>query len=346
MLKVFSQLPFAEKGGRLDDCGPAGLAAAIFHSSNGTVNPGVKAVINAAAKAGRVDKNGTSEGTTFVQITKAAALLGAQMTVAPTWAKAVAAMKQGKAVCVAFRAPIAAPKSTWSAAQKSSLKRRPNHSYGHFATLAIVDGKFVFADPMMSGKGAEEFGKIITEAEARTIAHWGIEEKNANRAKPMAWIVTASVKTAPAGPSEEAPKANLPAPEAPKSEAVVNTPSELSKAVKAFEELDWSAIGAKGLSLAGDAANAAKKEKTFMGKIGAWLKHIADNSKIDEMLLDAVRTFLTVSISVALGLGIPLLDINGGDFRLVVSAGLASALQIIVKALDPYSTEYGIKKKD
>jgi len=82
-----------------------------------------------------------------------------------------------------------------------------------------------------------------------------------------------------------------------------------------------------------------------MRNIVSLIKYIAANNKIDEMLLDAARTFLTVSISVALGLGIPLLDINGGDFRLVISAGLASALQVIVKALDPSSTDYGIQKK-
>jgi len=38
-----------------------------------------------------------------------------------------------------------------------------------------------------------------------------------------------------------------------------------------------------------------------------------------------------VSISVALGLGIPLLDIQGGDFRTIVSAGLASGLGIVVE---------------
>jgi hypothetical protein len=72
---------------------------------------------------------------------------------------------------------------------------------------------------------------------------------------------------------------------------------------------------------------------------------ILDASKLDEMLLDAVRTFLTVSISVALGLGIPLLDISGGDFRTVLSAGLASGLAVIVKALDPSQSDYGINSK-
>jgi hypothetical protein len=72
---------------------------------------------------------------------------------------------------------------------------------------------------------------------------------------------------------------------------------------------------------------------------------VLDGSKLDEMLLDAVRTFLTVSISVALGLGIPLLDISGGDFRTVLSAGLASGLAVVVKALDPSQSDYGIGGK-
>ena len=75
-----------------------------------------------------------------------------------------------------------------------------------------------------------------------------------------------------------------------------------------------------------------------------WQK-ILDGSKLDEMLLDALRTFLTVSISVALGLGIPLLDITGGDFRTLLSAGLASGLAVIVKALDPSQSDYGIGGK-
>ena len=75
-----------------------------------------------------------------------------------------------------------------------------------------------------------------------------------------------------------------------------------------------------------------------------WQK-VLDGSKLDEMLLDAIRTFLTVSISVALGLGIPLLDITGGDFRTLLSAGLASGLAVIVKALDPSQSDYGIGGK-
>lgn len=81
-----------------------------------------------------------------------------------------------------------------------------------------------------------------------------------------------------------------------------------------------------------------------MSRIWSGIKYVAANTQIDEIALDFVRTFLTVSISVALGLGIPLLDIQGGDFRTIVSAGLASGLGIIVKALDRDNGSYGLKR--
>lgn len=79
--------------------------------------------------------------------------------------------------------------------------------------------------------------------------------------------------------------------------------------------------------------------------IKAGIRWIIDNTGFDEALIEFVRTFITVSISVALGLGIPLLDITGGDFRTIISAGLASGLQILIKFLDPKNTAFGIKEK-
>jgi len=75
------------------------------------------------------------------------------------------------------------------------------------------------------------------------------------------------------------------------------------------------------------------------------IRWVIDNTGIDEALIEFGRTFITVSISVALGLGIPLLDISGGDFRTIISAGLASGLQILIKFLDPKNTQFGIKEK-
>jgi hypothetical protein len=72
------------------------------------------------------------------------------------------------------------------------------------------------------------------------------------------------------------------------------------------------------------------------------LRAYLDKTSIDEAVLDAARSFITVSISVALGLGIPILDISGGDFRVIISAGLASGLQVLVKWLDPKNSAYGV----
>ena len=71
---------------------------------------------------------------------------------------------------------------------------------------------------------------------------------------------------------------------------------------------------------------------------------IINNTGIDEMMLEAARAFIATSIAVALGLGIPLLDISGGDFRTVVSAGLAACLQVIVRALNPEDSKFGVGK--
>jgi hypothetical protein len=79
--------------------------------------------------------------------------------------------------------------------------------------------------------------------------------------------------------------------------------------------------------------------------IKAGIRWVIDNTGVDEALIEFGRTFITVSISVALGLGIPLLDITGGDFRTVLSAGLASGLQVLIKVLDPKNSAFGIKEK-
>jgi hypothetical protein len=81
-----------------------------------------------------------------------------------------------------------------------------------------------------------------------------------------------------------------------------------------------------------------------MSVVGSKIKWVMDNTGIDEMLLEAGRAFLATSIAVALGLGIPLLDISGGDFRTVLSAGLAACLQVVVRALNPEDAKFGVGK--
>jgi len=362
-LKVFSQLPYAEKGGLIDDCGPSALAAAIYHSSKGAQNPGVDGCIIAAAKAGRKDTNGKSEGTTFAQITAAAKFVDASLVLAPNWAKAVAAMKSGKAVCIAFRAPIATPKHTISIWQKGSMKRHPGHTYGHFGTLAIIDGQFVFADPTMSGKGAEEFGVVISEAEAKILAHWGIAEENAHRATPMAWICTTkTVATAPAPApvavasldehidtrlaaapriAVEAPKSHAEGSSMPKG---TKTAAVIADAEEALQRVDWDDKGKEAINALLEAAKASNGKKGLRAKAAASFSWIIANTGIDEMVIEALRTGLGTGLAIALASGSQITRLDADQADMIFAGAIAACLQVIVRALNPDDPKFGIGK--
>ena len=358
--QLYSDAEAKLKGAKqvLDDCTWSSCAAAVSWASGYTVDYTAAQGVAAFEKAtGRKDKQGVSDaGGSLPEAVKTIAVLGGKARYAKSWEDAVAAAKGGAALMVWVQQPLGYPEihiSKWHDAWKKwwwVKQKQPTRTYGHMTSAGYddVDG-WQWACPTRDDRTPlEQHGVPVTEDQLRQIANSKVKAGKVKVDYKCLLIVTHPGKKAivPAPVAAVVPaEAPKPAVEAPRAEAVVNTPSELAKAVKAFEEMDWGSIGAKGLALAGNAADAAKKEKTFVGKIGAWLGYVVANSKIDEMLLDAVRTFLTVSISVALGLGIPLLDINGGDFRLVISAGLASALQVLVKALDPSSTDYGIQKK-
>ena len=72
---------------------------------------------------------------------------------------------------------------------------------------------------------------------------------------------------------------------------------------------------------------------------------VLDSTKIDEAVADFLRYSLSTAVAVSLGLGIPLLDISGGDFRTIVSAALAAGLQVLQTYLDPSNDRYGLTKK-
>jgi hypothetical protein len=371
--QLYSDAEAQQKGAKqiLDDCTWSSCAAAVSWASGYTVDySAAQGVAAQKAALKRVDKQGVSDnGGSLPEAVKVIAQLGGKARYAKSWEDAVAAAKSGAAIMVwvqqAVQYPAGVKISAWHDRwHKWWSKEKPEKiklGYGHMTSAGwCEDHGWQWACPTRDEKvAAEKFGVPVTEAQLRQIANSKVKAGKLKADFKALLIVTHPGKVAAPAPvavpvaapvvAQVAPTINVEAPrkpvEAKKVESGTKIPSELDVAVKALEKVDWASIGAKGLALAGNAAEAAKKEKTTVGKIGAWFKYIADNSKIDEMLLDAVRTFLTVSISVALGLGIPLLDINGGDFRTIISAGLASALQIVVKALDPSSTDYGVQKK-
>ena len=363
--QLYSDAEAKLKGAKqvLDDCTWSSCAAAVSWASGYTVDYTAAQGVAAFEKAtGRKDKQGVSDaGGSLPEAVKTIAVLGGKARYAKSWADAVAAAKGGAALMVWVQQPLGYPDihiSKWHDAWKKwwwVKQKQPTRTYGHMTSAGwCEDHGWQWACPTRDDRTPlEQYGVPVTEEQLKQIANSKVKAKKVKVDYKCLLIVThpGKVAAAVATPvvAQVAPTINVEAPrkpvEAPKVESGTKTPSQLDVAVKALEKVDWASIGAKGLALAGSAAEAAKKEKTTVGKISAWFKYIAANSKIDEMILDAVRTFLTVSISVALGLGIPLLDINGGDFRLVLSAGLASALQVIVKALDPSSTDYGVQKK-
>ena len=171
-LQVRSQLPYAEKGGVIDDCGPASLAIAIDYVNKYTTTTTVERAIEAAKKAGRVDVKGEGNGTTFAQLKKAGLVLDRTLryTSPSTWTAVAKACAKGAALIVCSNPPYAIPKRVWSGWALARAKRGDNSSYGHYFVFAYEEGTWLYADPTQKDG---QVGKRITEDEARTIAHWG-----------------------------------------------------------------------------------------------------------------------------------------------------------------------------
>lgn len=74
------------------------------------------------------------------------------------------------------------------------------------------------------------------------------------------------------------------------------------------------------------------------------IKWVLDNTGVDEALLEAVRVGLATGIAVMLATGAPILDMTNEDFRTVASGAIAATLQVIVRALNPEDTKFGVGK--
>jgi hypothetical protein len=287
-------------------------------------------------------------------------ILGATLVPASSWATAVSEMRKGKGAIVALSAHNAIPAHALSAWQRSNMRRRPGHSYRHAVALAIVDGKFYLADPTLSGKGKEAEGIEITENEARTLAHWGLDPVNAKRPRPMLWIVTVKIpKTAPApvlAPDEAIdPIVELPSPKpvaAPKAVEPTITPkptvgASTSRVPRSTAKsgyptpreilgrVNWNEAGkllARGLE--------ETRGRTMLERI-QW---VLVSTGAGTALADAARQGLATGIAVMLATGAPILDMTAQDFRTVLSAIVASSLTVIAAALNPEDKRYGVGK--
>jgi hypothetical protein len=376
--QLYSDAEAQQKGAKqiLDDCTWSSCAAAVSWASGYTVDYSAADGVAAMKKVtGRKDIQGKSDnGGSLAEAAKVIAHLGGKARYAKSWEDAVAAAKGGAALMVWVQQAVDYPAGVkisawhdrwhkwWSKQQPAKIKA----GYGHMTSAGYddVDG-WQWTCPTRDEKvAAEKYGVPVTEAQLRQIANSKSKAKKAGIDYKCLLIVTHPGKkaaapapaAAPVATAPVVPVAPTPAPapkivaEAPRSHAEprkvaegTKTPDAVQAQLDQIGKADWGAIAADGLAVINAAAAATRKEKG-MNRIFAGIKYVAANTQIDEIALDFVRTFLTVSISVALGLGIPLLDIQGGDFRTIVSAGLASGLGIVVKALDRDNGAYGLKK--
>jgi hypothetical protein len=358
----------------LDDCTWSSAAAAVSWASGYTVDYSAAQGVAAFEKAtGRKDVQGKNDaGGSLKEAAQTIAVLGGKARYAKSWEDAMAAAKAGAALMVWVQQPVGYPDvriSKWHDVWKKWwTKKDPAHlkaGYGHMTSAGwCEDHGWQWACPTRDDKqAAEKYGVPVTEEQLRQIANSKVQAKKVAVDYKCLLIVTHPGKVvapapvaAPVATTPVVPTAPTPAPaprivaEAPRSHAEprkvaegTKTPDAVQAQLDQIGKADWGALAADGLAVINAAAAATRKEKG-MNRIFAGIKYVAANTQIDEIALDFVRTFLTVSISVALGLGIPLLDIQGGDFRTIVSAGLASGLGIVVKALDRDNGAYGLKR--
>jgi hypothetical protein len=357
----------------LDDCTWSSCAAAVSFASGYAVTYSAADGVAAFQRAtGRVDRQGVSDaGGSLAEAVKTIAVLGGKARYAKSWQDAMDAAKApNSALMIWVQQAVGYPADVkisawhdrwhkwWSKHQPAKIAA----GYGHMTSAGYSDG-WQWACPTRDSKNAaEKYAVPVSEAQLRQIASSKVKAGKLKADYKALLIVTypKAAATAPvAAPAQivvepqmrhaETPKAPetvkmQPAqPVASTSRKAASQPDAVQQQMDKIAQADWSGIAADGLAVL-SAAAAATGEKKGMDRIWSAIKYVASETQIAEVGLDFVRTFLTVSISVALGLGIPLLDIQGGDFRTIVSAGLASGLGVLVKALDRDHAAYGLKR--
>ena len=170
-LVIRSQLPYVEKGGVLDDCGPSSASCA----SSWVLGKDITAGEGIAAKekaTGRKDQPGVPDnGTSLSEIIKVCKELGAAGRWAKDWEDVVKSLKAGCAIVINVQAAKNYPPQAISAWHKRFIGRHAGATYGHMTAAAwSEDLGFQFADPTFTGKGTEKYAVVVSEKELKAIA--------------------------------------------------------------------------------------------------------------------------------------------------------------------------------
>jgi hypothetical protein len=182
----------------MDDCAPSSLAA-VANWLLGTSYTSKEGIAWVAA-AGRKDRDGFGDPTTFAQIERAAKSIGLTITWAKSWKQVESALAdENAALLVSVDQPKNYPAtvrlSKWARAHK---KRTGGKSYGHLTAAVGGATGAQWADPTMSGKGDEAHAVDITIDELRAIA------KSKNVSAPWRSIRIVRAQNAPAPAPEPA----------------------------------------------------------------------------------------------------------------------------------------------
>ena len=303
----------------MDDCAPSSVAACANWLLGTSLTS--KDGIALAARAGRKDRDGRGDPTTHAQSSKAAQLAGLTVRYAKDWADVERALKDDTSALLvsveqARGYPAGVRMSSWHVKHQ---KRTKGRTYGH-STAAVAGPKGAqWADPTMSGKGAEAYAVEVTIAELKQIAasanpkapHKSVRIlKTAARAAVTPETVAPVTAPAPVvAPVVENPR--TPTPPRAKVVADVAAPNALNVALGVVNRL-----------------NAAKGNETMKQQITA-------------ALLDALTAALSTSIAVFLGMGISVFDLTGDGAKALVASAVSAALMVLQRWLDEDNSRYG-----
>ena len=211
----------------MDDCGVTSAGMALQYASKGAITVTPQQSWDAGKRAGRNDIDGQGTGTSAKELIGTVKELGGHAQWVKTWDAAKRAAIAGAAIVTNVEAPLGIPERVWSEWQKKRAKGKP--PYGHWCVLACDGGEWEYADPTMSGKGKEVYGKGISEQEAHSIAH----SKTLLKKTPI-WIAVYAAKPAPKTPVKPPQKpVEASKPVAPIKTAPIVVKTAQTQAVKA-----------------------------------------------------------------------------------------------------------------
>lgn len=175
-LKIVTQTDSIEQGDKknpldnwMDDCAWATLACAANHLTGSTWKS--KDAIAWGEKVGRHDRDGFGDPTSLAQLAKASKLAGLKAKYPKSWDEVIKALNADAVIGVNVeQAKNYPPKVRLSSWHQKREKKKPGHPYGHMVCFAKLGDGAQFADPTMSGVGAEEYAVPVSLDEFKQIA--------------------------------------------------------------------------------------------------------------------------------------------------------------------------------